>query len=206
MKTIKGATAKARFKTLLARHREWESKSAKKSGDDERETDYIRAMTELWSSVGDFEAKIAQEAAAKEGEQRTKVQSGEVVRQAAVARIHLGKRRFGGSEVADETEDGRPSPIQLRPSTCTKGASEWITMFEESNKERSKAFGEFLQQQQSDLKLRLDFEREERQKDRADRERERAERQLERNERQQERAMQAKLIERLLDGLDRKTD
>ncbi|KAF1782189.1 hypothetical protein GQ600_4573 [Phytophthora cactorum] len=166
---------------------------------------FIRAMTELMSNVDDYEAQREKDAAAKLGEQRDKVHSGEVVRQAAIVPIHLGKRNSPSDERADKDGDGQPSPVNLRPSKSAKGADEWMAVFGASKKDRSKVFKEFLQQQQSDLKLRLEFEREERAKDRAVREREREERKMERDERQNERDIQAKLIERLLKRLDEKT-
>ncbi|KAF1773619.1 hypothetical protein GQ600_25399 [Phytophthora cactorum] len=150
------------------------------------------------SNVDDYEAQREKDAAAKLGEQRAKVHSGEVVRQAVIARIRLGKRNSPSDGEADKDGDGQPSPVNLRPSKSAKGADEWMAVFEASKKERSK-------QQQSDLKLRLEFEREERAKDRAVREREREERKMERDERQKERDIQAKLIERLLERLDEKT-
>ncbi|KAE9014152.1 hypothetical protein PR003_g12309 [Phytophthora rubi] len=93
MKKIKGATAKARFKSLLAKHRAWETESAKKSGTDEPETPFITLMTEITTRVNDHEAGVTGSAETKEAEKRAKEKSGEVVRQAAVDRIKLGKRR-----------------------------------------------------------------------------------------------------------------
>ncbi|KAG3070989.1 hypothetical protein PI124_g9928 [Phytophthora idaei] len=124
MRPIKGATAKARFKTLLAKHRSWEAKSATKSGTDESETPFIRAMTELMSNVDDYEAQRGKDAAAKLGEQRAKVHSGEVVRQAAIARIRLGKRNSPSDGAADKDGDGQPSPVNLHPSKSARGADE----------------------------------------------------------------------------------
>ncbi|KAG3028911.1 hypothetical protein PC121_g10288 [Phytophthora cactorum] len=124
MRPIKGATAKARFKTLLAKYRSWEAKSATKSGTDESETPFIRAMTELMSNVDDYEAQREKDAAAKLGEQRAKVHSGEVVQQAAIARIHLGKRNSPSDGAADKDGDGQLSPVNLRPSKFAKGADE----------------------------------------------------------------------------------
>ncbi|KAG1688395.1 hypothetical protein DVH05_017254 [Phytophthora capsici] len=204
MKTIKGETAKARFKALLAKHRKWEATSAQQSGVDEPETPFIQVMTELASNVDDYEAKVAKEAAIKKGEHQAKERSGDVVRQAAVDRIRLGKRHSRSDDSNDETKgehEQEPSPVQLRPSTRTNGTNEWMKMFEESKKERSKVFMDFMQQQQSDLRLRLQFEKDEREKDRLERDKERDERRKEREERQKEREIQTKMIEALLERL-----
>ncbi|KAF4149365.1 hypothetical protein GN958_ATG01445, partial [Phytophthora infestans] len=53
-----------------------ESKPSTKSGTDEPETSFIRAMTDLMSNVDDYKARFAKGAAEKRGEQRAKTQSG----------------------------------------------------------------------------------------------------------------------------------
>ncbi|KAF4032871.1 hypothetical protein GN244_ATG15234 [Phytophthora infestans] len=53
-----------------------ESKPSTKSGTDEPETSFIRAMTDLMSNVDDYKARVAKGAAEKRGEQRAKTQSG----------------------------------------------------------------------------------------------------------------------------------
>ncbi|OWZ04507.1 hypothetical protein PHMEG_00023576 [Phytophthora megakarya] len=106
MKSIKGVTAKARFKTLLDKHRTWEANSAQKSGTDEDETPFVQIMTELVASITDYEATTAMLAATKKGEKEAKEQSGEVVRCAAVSRIKLGKRHSRSGSDSEEKDEG----------------------------------------------------------------------------------------------------
>ncbi|KAF4032872.1 hypothetical protein GN244_ATG15235 [Phytophthora infestans] len=125
------------------------------------------------SNVDDYEARVAKGAAEKRGEQRAKTQSGEVVRQAAVAHIRLGKRQVRPGDVDEESDGAGSSHSHRRPSYRAKDTNERVMILEESRKERSKVFPDFLEEQHLNQKLRLDFEREERERDRIERERER---------------------------------
>ncbi|KAG7376166.1 hypothetical protein PHYPSEUDO_014145 [Phytophthora pseudosyringae] len=202
MKAIKGTTAKARFKTLLTKHRTWESKSARKSGSDENELPFIRGRMELASSVNDYDAKTANTTAVTKGDQLAKEQSGEVVRQAAVARIRLGKCCARSDESDSEETGASPSVAQpSRQNHRSKSPPEWMFLLEESKTQRTKMSQAFLQQQQTEQTRRLDFEREQRTQGRAEPAEERKERRLEREERQKERDAQTRLIANLLERL-----
>jgi hypothetical protein len=116
MKTVKGTTIKARFKALLAKQRSWEPKSATKSDTDEAETAFIQIMTEITISIDAYDAKVASPTAAKKDEQLANERSREVVRQADVARLKLGKRR-PWEDSDEESKEAKTSAAQhLRPS------------------------------------------------------------------------------------------
>ncbi|KAL3670457.1 hypothetical protein V7S43_004776 [Phytophthora oleae] len=124
-------------------------------------------MTELVASIANYEATTATLATAKKGEKVAKDQSGEVIRRAAVSRIKLAIRR---SRSGSDTEEKEDDPLGLnRPINRSKQHSDWKEMFEATKEQRSKTFREFLQVQQTEQKLRLEFEREERAKYRAER-------------------------------------
>ncbi|OWY98889.1 hypothetical protein PHMEG_00030219 [Phytophthora megakarya] len=97
MKLIKGTTARP--------GPPWQhiTESARMSSVDEPETVFIHAMTE---QASDFESKLTHDAAAKDGEQRANAQAGEVVREAAVSRINLGKRHSRSDNTETEANEG----------------------------------------------------------------------------------------------------
>ncbi|KAF4033785.1 hypothetical protein GN244_ATG14283 [Phytophthora infestans] len=198
MEPIKGTTAQARFDTLLEKHRAWESKSAGKTGSDERETRFVTVMTNLQTKVDDYKKEKDDIAAKIAGVERAKVQAGEVVRAAAVSRIQMGKR----TTVEVISNSGGDSVGQSRTKKQKSGvAAEWAGLVDEMKADRAQALERFVQTQQDELKQRnkeLEFEREEREIERVEREKEREKRRNESIERQKERQEQAKLITTLL--------
>ncbi|OWZ11993.1 hypothetical protein PHMEG_00014917 [Phytophthora megakarya] len=172
MRSIKGTTAQARFDALLQKHREWEKTSKGLSGIPEEHTQMIKVMTNLERLVNDHKAtkdKVAAEAASVE---RSKVQAGDVVREAAVSRISLGKRNADD----EDDQDGSSTSANASKRRGLRKNNVVSSMFASLSEERSKAMGDLIQLQQDQLKQRqaeLEFEREHREKEREERKQER---------------------------------
>ncbi|KAH7485207.1 hypothetical protein PRIC1_004502 [Phytophthora ramorum] len=101
MRPIKGTTAKARFDTLVARHRVWKE-AASISGSEEPDSVYRQVMNEL---VAEIDARVK---GAKEGEE-------DAVEATAEPRTRLGKRRASSDNAAAEAERREVATLH-RPS------------------------------------------------------------------------------------------